>query len=93
MSKQTIPFGYTYEFNRDGTKWDHEWLIRDGVLKRNQDKNVVYCDILEMCLRKEFDDKLARIEKGFEEKLKTQQEEIDVLKQALVDTLATIAAK
>jgi glutaredoxin 2 len=47
---------------------------------------------LETELRKEFDQKLQN-QQSLEEKLKKQQEEIDLLKQALADTLAALAAK
>jgi hypothetical protein len=50
---------------------------------------------LETQLRKEFDQKLQKLQnqRSLEEKLKKQQEEIDALKKALADTLAALAAK
>ena len=50
---------------------------------------------LETELRKEFDQKLQKLQKQtlLEENIKKQQEEIDALKKALADTLAALAAK
>jgi hypothetical protein len=69
-SKKTFPKGYCAEIGKRSDWWSEE-----------QGPNI-YLDILEYCLRKEFDEKLQK-----------QQEEIDTLKKALTDTLAALATK
>ena len=71
-----FPAGYSSLFGkRTGSDWEHDLQGKVG-------SDLMYNDILEYCLRKEFD-----------EKLKKQQEEIDALKKALADTLAALAVK
>jgi hypothetical protein len=73
--RKRIPQGYCATFGKNND-WTHDANPGDFP------PDILYNDLLEYCLRMEF-----------EEKFKKQQEEIDILKKALADTLAALAAK
>jgi hypothetical protein len=86
-----FPAGYSSMIGRrKGCEWVHQYQ------GHRMDPFIIYNDILEYCLRKEFDTKLNEKNhenKDISEKVEKLEKEIDTLKQALADTLAALAAK
>lgn len=97
MSQKVFKKGYCsrYGKNEEGP-WTHEELSNGGLWGGSFPSNICYNDILEECLRKEFDEKLKHAKFNNEEmkkEIKELKQEVALLKQALSDALEALALK
>jgi hypothetical protein len=92
MSQKIFKKGYCsrYAINEEGP-WTHE-----GIQERGFPADIIYNDILEECLRKEFDEKLQNAKLSNQtlcNEVKILKGEVALLKKTLADALEALAQK